>query len=144
MKDCIFCQIVKCGSKSYKIYEDEYILSILDKSPSSKGHCLLIPKKHYKDIYDINEKTLKRIAAALKKVSFLLKKKLNCTGINILHASGNDAQQSIFHFHFHLLPRYKGDGINAWVESPRKGTTFDDEIKSLYRKFIGKRQTSKK
>ena len=114
MKNCLFCNIIKGKVFAYKIYEDDFTLCFLDKKPASRGHSLVIPKEHFENIYDINEENLEKILNTIKKVTFILKEKLGCEGINILHASGEVAQQSIPHFHFHILPRYRNDGLDAW------------------------------
>ncbi|MFW9876181.1 MAG: HIT family protein [Candidatus Thorarchaeota archaeon] len=128
--NCIFCKIIN-GKKALKIYEDKKTVCLLDINPISRGHCLIMPKKHFKNIFDINEEYLKEIICASKKVSKLLKQKLNATGVNILHASGKSAQQSIFHFHLHLVPRYKNDGLDTWPKSNYK----EHSLEEVYQKI---------
>jgi len=120
MKDTIFENIAQGKIESYKIYEDELTCAFLDINPTSKGHTLVIPKKNYIDIFEIPERELKALAISIKKVSIILKEKLNAKGVNILNASGKVAQQSVFHLHFHILPRYEGDGLNMWPEGKDK------------------------
>ena len=103
--DCIFCKIVKGEAPAKKVYENEKVLAFLTIGPISRGHLLVIPKKHFENIFDIDEDYLKEIIFATKKISQKLKKNLKADGVNILHASGKDAQQSVFHFHLHLVPR---------------------------------------
>lgn len=129
--DCIFCKIASGEILSKKIYEDKKVIAFLDINPISKGHTLIIPKKHFENIWDINELYLKEIINASKKTSLLLKNKLNAEGINILHASGKEAQQSVFHFHIHVVPRYKDDKLNTWPKSNYKELNFDDLIKKI-------------
>lgn len=124
-QNCIFCQIIN-GKKALKIYENEKTVCLLDINPISRGHCLIIPKKHFKNIFDVSEEYLKDIISTSKKISELLKQKLNATGVNILHASGKSAQQSVFHFHLHLVPRYKDDGLDAWPKSDYKEKSLKD------------------
>ena len=126
MVNCVFCQIIADKKESLKIYEDEMTLCLLDINPISRGHSLIIPKKHFKDIFDIEEEYLKKVIIATKKVSKLLKEKLNADGVNILHASGKSAQQSVFHFHFHLVPRYKNDGLDFWPKSNYHENSLDE------------------
>lgn len=99
---------------------------MLDINPVSKGHCLVIPKKHFQDIFEIDKKYLEQIILAAKKISILLRKKLNATGINILQANGKDAQQSVFHFHMHLIPRYKNDSIDTWPKNEYKEKPLEE------------------
>lgn len=114
MNDCIFCKIVNNEIPSSVIYEDDYVKSFLDVNPVSKGHILVIPKTHYKDIFETPDEILERINTVCKKMAILCKEKLNATGVNIVNASGKDAQQSVFHLHYHVVPRYKDDGLNLW------------------------------
>ncbi len=135
MKNCIFCKIVKDEIPSEKIYENETFLAFLDISPVSKGHLLIIPKKHFENIYDIKDSYLKEIISVAKIIAESLKKSLNTSGVNILHASGIDAQQSVFHFHIHLIPRYKDDKLDIWPKSDYKELNLD-EIKNKIAKEI--------
>ncbi|MHA1873838.1 MAG: HIT family protein [Candidatus Heimdallarchaeaceae archaeon] len=129
-QNCIFCQIIN-GKEALKIYEDKKTVCLLDINPISCGHCLIIPKKHFKNIFDINDDYLKDVISTSKKVSELLKQKLNATGVNILHASGKSAQQSVFHFHLHVVPRYKNDGLDTWPKSDYK----EKSLKEVYQKI---------
>lgn len=128
MAECIFCKIINKKLNFYKIYEDKKTLCILDINPVAKGHCLIIPKKHFADIYSIEGVYLSSLALTTKKVSLILKKKLNAKGVNVLHASGKAAQQSVSHFHIHIVPRYHNDGLDAWVKSDYK----EKDINSVY------------
>lgn len=130
-QNCIFCKIAKGEIPSKKIYEDEEVLAFLDINPISKGHSLIIPKKHFENIFDIDETYLNKIITTSKRISLSLKRGLNATGINLLHASGKDAQQSVFHFHIHLVPRYKKDKLNTWPESKYKELNFEEIIKKI-------------
>jgi histidine triad (HIT) family protein len=112
MKECIFCDIVNRKEKAKILFEDKKTLCFLDASPISKGHCLIITKKHCKNILDIPKKELENVIATAQKVA----KKTKADGFNILHASGKDAQQSINHFHIHLVPRNKGDKLDLWFK----------------------------
>lgn len=91
-------------------------MAIVVKNPVSKGHTVVIPKNHFENIFDIDEKIFIHFAKVLRKLSKKLVKENNATGINILHASGKDAQQSVFHLHFHLVPRYPNDGLDMWIK----------------------------
>lgn len=131
MNECIFCKIVKGEIPSYKIYEDESVFGFLDVNPISKGHCLVIPKKHYSNVFDIPTKELENVVSAIKKISEEIKEKLDVTGVNIMNASGKDAQQTVFHFHMHIIPRRKGDGLDTWPKSKYSEKNFEDVKKIL-------------
>lgn len=103
--DCLFCKIIKGEIPCYKIYEDEFVLAFLDINPDSDGHTLIIPKKHYTDIDDINLDTLTKIFESVKTIKKILEEKLSCDGITLLQNNGN--VQEIKHFHLHLKPQYK-------------------------------------
>lgn len=126
MKECVFCKIIKKEIPANIVYETKSILVLLDSNPISKGHMLIIPKKHYIDIYDIEKGTLKEIIIVSKKIAESVKKSLNAFAVNILHASGKEAQQSVFHFHLHLIPRYKNDNLNTWPKSNYKEDNFNE------------------
>lgn len=113
MTNCIFCKIIKKELPAHIVYEDEFVLAILDKDMEVYGHTLIIPKQHYKDIFDIESSILEKIIYVVKKLSIQYKKNILATGINIFNASGIDAQQSVFHFHIHILPRFSNDGLNT-------------------------------
>lgn len=108
MEDCLFCKIAKNETNCYCVYEDENIKAFLDINPWTRGHTLVIPKTHYKNIFDIPEKDFEEIMKITKKIALIYKKILGCD-INIIHSSGKNAQQDVFHFHVHIVPRYKDD-----------------------------------
>ncbi|MFA5755435.1 MAG: HIT family protein [Candidatus Paceibacterota bacterium] len=112
MEDCIFCKIVKGEIPSYKIYEDDLVFAFLDINPTSLGHTLIVPKKHNKDIFDIEEEYLKRIILVSKKIAQRMKEVIDCDGVNIFNNSGSSAGQIIFHCHFHVIPRKTGDNVD--------------------------------
>jgi len=135
--ECSFCKIIAGKLPTNKIYENENVLVFapLKEHIISKGHMLVIPKKHYADIYDIPKAELHHIMDAVKTISQKLKEKFNADGINLLHASDKVAQQSCFHFHIHLIPRYKDDGLDTWPETGYKEDNFPNvykEIASLF------------
>lgn len=103
--DCIFCKIIKEEIPSYTIYENEYVKCFLDINPLSNGHTLIIPKHHYKDLKDIDEKILCEIVKTSKYIYNLLDSKLNPEGIRIVQNNG--CYQEVKHYHMHLIPKYK-------------------------------------
>ena len=105
--DCIFCKIINDEIPSYTLYEDDIVKVFLDISPKTNGDTLIIPKKHFTNIVDIDLETLNHINKVTKDMYQLLKEKLNCEGLTIIQ--NNDYGQEIKHFHVHLTPRYKKD-----------------------------------
>ncbi|MEG2726675.1 MAG: HIT domain-containing protein [Bacilli bacterium] len=118
MKDCLFCKISNNIVPSYTIYEDKTVKVILDISPSSNGHCLIITKTHYNNITDIPYETLAYINTIIKKMYALLEKKLNFDGMQILQNNG--ISQEIHHYHVHLIPRYKKETLIDTTENTYK------------------------
>ncbi len=108
--DCIFCRIVNGEIPSYKIYEDENIVAILDISQATKGHTLLIAKEHYKNLYDINEDVAANIFRQVPKIANAIKSAFHPIGLNVL-INTEKPLQTVFHFHLHLIPRYVHDGV---------------------------------
>lgn len=116
MEECIFCKIVNKQAPAKIVFEDEFVLALIPKVEVSKGHILLISKLHFENIFDVDEKLFIHFAKAMKDLSKKIVKENNATGINILNASGKDAQQSVPHLHFHLVPRYPHDGLDMWIK----------------------------
>ncbi|HEY1547256.1 MAG TPA: HIT domain-containing protein [Kofleriaceae bacterium] len=114
MSDCSFCKIVARTAPGLIIYEDASTISFLVKAPSVPGHTAVVPKLHYADIYSIPDDTLASLIASCKQHALRWRERIGSTGVNILNASGIDAEQSVFHFHFHLLPRFANDGYRTW------------------------------
>lgn len=111
MKDenCIFCKIGSGDIPSYKLYEDENFKVFLDLSPTSYGHALIIPKEHYKNLFELDDTIASKALVLAKKVGAAMMNTLHCDGLNVLQNNGEAAGQTMFHFHIHLIPRYKED-----------------------------------
>ncbi|HCW9455121.1 TPA: HIT family protein [Staphylococcus aureus] len=109
MSETIFGKILTGEIPSFKVYEDDYVYAFLDISQVTKGHTLLIPKKASANIFETDEETMKHIGAALPKVANAIKRAFNPDGLNIIQNNGEFADQSVFHIHFHLIPRYGND-----------------------------------
>lgn len=109
MAETVFGKILTGEIPSYKVYENEYVYAFLDISQVTKGHTLLIPKKASANIFETDEETMKHIGAAIPKVANAIKKAFNPDGLNIIQNNGEFADQSVFHIHFHLIPRYEND-----------------------------------
>lgn len=126
--DCIFCKLANNVYPTNSIYEDDFFNVILDVGPATKGHALIIPKEHYANLYEMPEDLLQKAIVLAKKMAAHMTEKLNCDGFNIVQNNGETAGQTVFHFHIHLIPRYKGDNQNInWV--PQKPSP--DELAKL-------------
>jgi len=127
MSDCIFCKIVNGEIPSYKVYEDENVLAFLDISQLTKGHTLLIPKKHNENLFDLPKETAEKLFSVVPKISNSLKSQLHIEDMNLVCNSGKKAGQEVFHLHLHLIPRYgKGDGYGTVLKSHANEFTSED------------------
>ncbi|MDH5680191.1 MAG: HIT family protein [Spirochaetota bacterium] len=115
MNDCVFCKILAGDIPSYQLFEDEHCVAILDAFPGTKGHSLVLPKKHYQDISDVPEELYGHMMRVVKRLAGSFKKALNYDGINIMQHNGSPAGQTVFHIHIHLFPRWSGDeALGGW------------------------------
>ena len=108
---CIFCSIVKGDIPSYKVYEDDDFLAFLDISQAEIGHTLVVPKKHFDNLLEMDDETAKKMIVLVKKLANKVKSATNASGINILNNNGLAAGQSVNHIHFHIIPRYENDDL---------------------------------
>ncbi len=108
--DCIFCKLANGVFATRSIYEDEDFNVILDLAPATKGHALILPKQHADNLYDLPDETAAKAFVLAKKLAQKMTDKLGCDGFNIVQNNGTVAGQTVFHFHLHLIPRYKEDG----------------------------------
>ena len=136
-KNCIFCKIVKGEIPCSKIYEDEHTLAFLDIMPINKGHTLVIPKKHYKNIFDIPEEELCEVMKAVKKIAPAIQDAANADGVNITSNNEEAAGQVVMHSHTHIIPRFKDDGLKHW-SSGEYGEKEADEYQKKIEAFLNK------
>lgn len=129
MSETIFSKIITGEIPSFKIYENDYVYAFLDISQVTKGHTLLIPKKASPNIYETDEETMKHIAVALPKVANAIKAAFNPDGLNIIQNNGEFASQSVFHIHFHLIPRYENDIDGFGYQWETHEDQLDDDAK---------------
>lgn len=108
--DCIFCKIVAGEIPSYKVYEDDVVLAFLDITQGTKGHTLVIPKKHVENIYELDEELASEFFKRVPKIARAIKEAFNPIGLNIVN-NNDKPLQSVFHYHIHLIPRYEDDGM---------------------------------
>jgi histidine triad (HIT) family protein len=128
MDGCLFCKIINGEIPAVKIYENEDVFVFLDINPLTQGHCLIIPKQHFENIFDIDENVLAEISKTAKKLAERMKLNLGATGVQLVNASGKDAEQSVFHFHLHLIPRYQNDNLemNKWWQTKAQKPSQED------------------
>lgn len=110
-ENCIFCKLANGEIPTATLYEDEDFRVILDASPASKGHALIIPKEHYANLYELSDELASKVLVLAKKMITKLTDILGCDGYNIVQNNGEAAGQTVFHFHLHMIPRSKDDGV---------------------------------
>lgn len=125
MENCIFCKIANGEIPAATLYEDENFRVILDLGPASKGHALILPKSHAANIYELSDEMAAKAMILAKKMATVMTAALKCDGFNIVQNNGEAAGQTVFHFHMHLIPRYKDDHAGVtWTPG-----TLTDEVK---------------
>lgn len=126
--NCIFCKIITGEIPSTNIFEDDNFKVIMDISPAAKGHAIILPKKHFKNLFEMDEETSSKALSIARKVAAAMMEELKCDGLNVLQNNGEAAGQTVFHYHIHLIPRYQGDQVNiAW----KSGKYNDGEASSI-------------
>ena len=127
--DCIFCKLSNGDIPTNALYEDDVVKVIFDLNPASKGHVLILPKNHFDDIYSMDDATAAHVFQVAVKVAKAMKETLGCEGLNIVQNNGEIAGQTVFHFHMHIIPRYKGDTANIkWVQNEVDQAVVDEII----------------
>jgi histidine triad (HIT) family protein len=117
--DCIFCKIVAGELPAAILDEDEHTMSFMDISPATPGHALVIPRRHARDLLEIEPGELGAVAVAAQRLARRMKQRLGADGVNLINACGEAAWQTVFHFHVHVIPRYQGDPLKLpWVPAP--------------------------
>lgn len=126
--NCVFCNIVDGKIPSHTIFEDEIVKVMMDINPVSNGHLLIIPKKHFTNLTDIDMDTLMHIQKTAKEMFKLLKDKLNIEGLTL--CQNNEYGQEVKHYHLHLIPRYKNDNVRLYSNKNK------DDVEEVYKKII--------
>ena len=109
--DCLFCKIVAGELPSERVDEDEHTVAFMDINPWTRGHALVIPRRHSRNLYDVEESDLERTAVVAKAIALRMRDNLGCAGVNLLNAAEAAAWQTVWHFHVHVIPRYEGDAL---------------------------------
>ena len=131
--DCLFCKIVRGEIPCAKLYENEYVFSFLDIGPLNFGHALVVPKAHCENLFDFHPEQGQALIAALQKIGRAVMLGTEATGLNIVQNNFADAGQSVFHMHWHLIPRHAGDDVLPW--NP-KSYASKDEMAGLANKIV--------
>jgi histidine triad (HIT) family protein len=124
-QDCIFCKIIAGEIPAQKIAEDERTVAFMDINPATRGHVLVVPRRHARDLLEIDDEDLAATILAARTIAQRVKDRLDADGVNLLNSCGSAAWQTVYHFHVHVIPRYEGDPLRLpWT--PKEGDP--DEI----------------
>ena len=127
-ENCIFCKIAAGEIPSATIYEDDDFRVILDIEPASKGHALILPKEHYANLYELPDELAAKALVVAKKVITKMTDIVGCDGYNVLQNNGEVAGQTVFHYHMHLIPRYKEDDVKIGWKAGKLTEEVREEI----------------
>ena len=117
--DCLFCKIIAGEIPSTRVYEDERTVAFMDINPATRGHLLVVPREHTRDLLTIAPEDLAAVSQAAQKLAAIVSDRLGADGVNLLNSCGRAAWQTVFHFHVHVIPRYAGDPLRLpWTPEP--------------------------
>jgi histidine triad (HIT) family protein len=117
--DCLFCKIVAGDVPATRVYEDERTIAFMDINPATRGHLLVVPRAHARDLLVVDPADLAACAEAAQKLAGLISERLEADGVNLLNSCGQAAWQTVYHFHIHVIPRYAGDPLRLpWHPAP--------------------------
>jgi histidine triad (HIT) family protein len=134
MDDCLFCKIVAGELPAEKVAEDERTVAFMDINPATRGHLLVVPRKHARDLLDIEPDELAAVTQAAQRMTGRVVETLDADGVNLLNSCGSAAWQTVFHFHIHVIPRYEDDPLRLpWIPGPGD----QDEIKAAAARIRG-------
>lgn len=131
--NCIFCKIANGEIPSRTVYEDEDFRAILDLSPATQGHTLILPKEHAANLLELPEDTAAKVLPVAQKIAAQLKEKLGWDGLNLIQNNGETAGQTVMHFHLHIIPRYRGDGQKILWDPTQPEA---EELDRVYHKIV--------
>jgi len=117
-EDCIFCQILNEQAPCYPVHETRYTKTFLDIFPAAPGHCLIVTKDHFSDIFEATPEAISMVGHVSTLIAHTVKTELNCDGVGIFQLNGASAGQTVFHYHMHVMPRNQGDDITIHSGSP--------------------------
>jgi histidine triad (HIT) family protein len=138
MEECLFCKIANGQIPSRKVYEDKYVIAILDINPANRGHCLVISKKHYENVYDADDDDLQKMIVVAKTLAKRVKERLNAVGVNILQNNGRRAGQLVNHIHIHVIPRFDDDKV---LITYQRSSLSDADFEEM-QKILGQDKTA--
>ena len=132
--DCIFCKIAAGEAPSQIVQEDERTVAFMDISPCARGHALVVPREHARNLYEISDDELAATMAAARRLAERMRDRLRCDGVNLLNSTEPAAWQTIFHFHVHVIPRFEGDDLRPPAKPREMG---EEEIAEVAEQIRG-------
>jgi histidine triad (HIT) family protein len=130
--DCIFCKILAGELPARIVDEDELTVAFMDISPATRGHALVVPRRHARDLLSVETEDLAAVATAAARLAGRMTDRLGAAGVNLLNSCGSAAWQTVFHFHVHVIPRYDGDPLRLpWTPTPGDGAEIDAAAQEL-------------
>ena len=130
--DCIFCSIVAGDATAEVVQEDERTIAFLDLSPWTRGHALVVPRRHSRNLYDVADEDLAAAALAARRLALRMRDRLACDGVNLLNACEPAAWQTVWHFHVHVIPRFEGDPLQV---PARPGQASPEDLTAVAREL---------
>ncbi len=130
-EECAICQIIAGTTSARIVHRDEHVVAFLPLELNTRGHTVVAPIRHCADLFDIDDDELSSVMHSIRSLAEHCKRRLGADGINLLHASGEAAQQSVPHFHIHLLPRFKDDDLDVWPSLPEWNGDLDELLTEL-------------
>ncbi len=116
--DCIFCQIIADQAPCYPVHETRYTRTFLDIFPAAPGHCLIVTKEHFTDIFEATPEAIGLVGHVSTLIAHTLKEELQCDGVGIFQLNGAAAGQTVFHYHMHVIPRNHGEELSIHSRDP--------------------------
>ena len=117
-RDCIFCQILADRAPCYAVHETRYTKTFLDIFPAAPGHCLIVTKEHFTDIFEATPEAIGLVGHVSTLIAHTVKEELQCDGVGIFQLNGSAAGQTVFHYHMHVIPRNHGEDLSIHSREP--------------------------
>jgi histidine triad (HIT) family protein len=134
VEDCVFCKIARGAEKTNRIYEDKDVMAILDARPVNEGHTLVMPKKHYENIFEVPDEELAGLFKVVKRVAAAIMNAEKAEGMRIVQNNGSAAHQVIFHLHVHIIPEYEGQESHRFRDTPSQNEL--ERVATKIRKLV--------
>lgn len=130
--DCIFCKIIAGELPAQILDEDERTVTFMDISPATRGHALVVPRRHSRNLLEIEPEDLEATVLAAQRLARNVGERLGADGVNLMNSSGSAAWQTVFHFHMHVIPRYAGDPLRLpWTPAPGDADEIAEAAQAL-------------